>query len=192
MGCRRARAEADAARPAVGLHLLRLQAGFANDVATFTARSQLPGYLYIKLGRPSRLGRTPAPQLVVCTMGSKLMEESVMNGEKFARRATRAWRLRRLRHIRSSCDHLEPALLAAARRSRSRASARSQRYCGLRLRRRLQRLCHFSQHASLAPFCCNLKSCASARLQRCCGLRPQHLWRRGLRPHWRLRRLSAQ
>jgi hypothetical protein len=35
-----------------------------------------------------------------------------MNGEKFARRATRAWRLRRQRHIGSSCDSLDSELLA--------------------------------------------------------------------------------
>ena len=57
-------------------------------------------------------------------MGSKLMEESVMNGEKFARRATRAWRLRRHWHIGSSCDHLELFALHYARPlSRSGAAA---------------------------------------------------------------------
>ena len=34
--------------------------------------------------KPSRLGRTPAPQLV----GSKLMEKSEINGEKFAWRTS--------------------------------------------------------------------------------------------------------
>ncbi len=51
-------------------------------------------------------------------------------------------------------------------------------------RRRLRRLFHFSQHAGLSP--CHSRSaampCASARSQRRCGLRP----------HRRLRRLSAR
>jgi hypothetical protein len=35
------------------------------------------------------------------------MEKSGINGEKFVRRTTRAWRLRRDRHTGSSCNYLE-------------------------------------------------------------------------------------
>jgi hypothetical protein len=35
------------------------------------------------------------------------MEKSGINGEKFVRRTTRAWRLRRHRHIGYSCNYLE-------------------------------------------------------------------------------------
>jgi hypothetical protein len=45
------------------------------------------------------------------------MEKSEINGEnlKFARRAARAWRLRRQWHIGSSCNHLELLVLHHAR-----------------------------------------------------------------------------
>ncbi len=43
------------------------------------------------------------------------MEKSGINGEKFARRAVRAWRLRRQRHIGSSCDFLNLLALHHAR-----------------------------------------------------------------------------
>jgi hypothetical protein len=43
------------------------------------------------------------------------MEKSGINGEKFVRRAARAWRLRRPRHIGSSCDALNLLALHHAR-----------------------------------------------------------------------------
>ena len=43
------------------------------------------------------------------------MEKSELNGEKFVRRAARAWRLRRQRHIGSSCDALNLLALHHAR-----------------------------------------------------------------------------
>ena len=43
------------------------------------------------------------------------MEKSELNGEKFARRAARIWRLRRQRHIGSSCDALNLLALHHAR-----------------------------------------------------------------------------
>ena len=43
------------------------------------------------------------------------MEKSGINGEKFVRRAARAWRLRRPRHIRSSYNSLELRALHHAR-----------------------------------------------------------------------------
>ena len=52
------------------------------------------------------------------------MEKSELNGEKFVRRAARAWRLRRQRHIGSSCDDLNMLALHHARLlSRSGAAA---------------------------------------------------------------------
>ena len=52
------------------------------------------------------------------------MEKSEINGEKFFRRATRAWRLRRHWHIGSSCNSLELLALHHARLlSRSGAAA---------------------------------------------------------------------
>ncbi len=96
-------------------------------------------------------------------------------------------RLRRQRHIGSSCDALNLLALHHARLlSRSGAAAFGRGTADDAAcqcagpRRRLRRRCHFSQHASLSPFCS--KPCTSARLQRCCGLRP----------HRRLRRQSAR
>ena len=43
------------------------------------------------------------------------MEKSELNGEKFVRRAARAWRLRRQRHIGSSCGALNLLALHHAR-----------------------------------------------------------------------------
>ena len=107
------------------------------------------------------------------------------NEEKFVRRATRAWRLRRQRHIGSSCDALNLLALHHARLlSRSGAAAEGYGRAGA------SGAAATFLNASLSPFCS--KPCASARSQRCCGLRPQHLWRRGLRPHRRLRRRSAR
>ena len=52
------------------------------------------------------------------------MEKSGINGEKFVRRAARAWRLRRQPHIGSSCDALNLLALHHARLlSRSGAAA---------------------------------------------------------------------
>jgi hypothetical protein len=92
------------------------------------------------------------------------------NLKKFARRAMRAWRpgLRRnlrQRHIGSSCDSLSPSCPLHITRV---CSLPAVLHCGLRCGlwpRCAQRrcLCHFSQHASLPPFCC--KPCAAARSQ---------------------------
>ena len=145
---------------------------------------------------PARSAKAPGRGKSLCEVqcdeaGELRVHGVLSNGQPFeARQADRALGL-------STADHW---LSSRAARSTSRASARSQRCCGLRCglrpqhrwrrglrqRRRLRRRCHFSQHASLSPFCCKL--CASAR--------SQHLWRRGLRPHRRLlctlRRRSAR
>ncbi len=59
------------------------------------------------------------------------MEKSGINGEKFVRRAARAWRLRHQRHIRSSCDFLNLFALHHARLlARSGAAAEGRRTAG--------------------------------------------------------------
>ncbi len=115
-----------------------------------------------------------------------------MNGEKLARRATRgafgarALAAHRVHRILMRFS-LRVELLAphhARLLAPSGAAAEG---------RRLRRLFHFSQHASLSPLC-GRPCAASARLQRCCGLKSCC----GLRllaarpPHRRLRRLSAR
>ena len=101
-----------------------------------------------------------------------------LNGEKrnkWGRNSARAWRLRRQRHIGSSCDSLSSCSLYITRVCSLAACQRAVLRPPLTTRpaSRAGASATFPQHASLSPFCC--KPCASARSQRCCGLRPAHV-----------------
>ena len=112
------------------------------------------------------------------------MEKSELNGEKFARRAARAWRLR---HIGSSCKSLELLTLHYARLRPSAVASLAAPAAPCTAPK-----CNpndsYTAGTCLLTRCTRASSSQSRASAPPSGLRPQQRWQRGLRPQHRWQR----